>query len=564
MTPLYSVKSGSAHGAADEIRERWGHHMGRDFADAHTHMFNIRHIPVSEVLYSLLKQKIGIGGFALAPVCDLIQRVLVGLSFLSGAQIRSLMDEYSELDRDGGLHETTLDSIVLTVSAAFAEIEEGAAHLGIQDVGEVTAFTERTAAPLRLIGNSSIRISDRADDHEALRKEVEAIIDALENEPSEQDVLELVPDVLASIREGLRKILKLALKILKGIDFGLEVLIQLLGSESSIFRKYLSQFGAERPFLTVNHAMDLKPAFKKWFLLNSYYDFYKAQIRELGKLIAESDGRTVSFTAFDPRRKHWKKHLKFATDQGLCGVKYYPPLGYRPSDDTRRNNEFFDYCQSLDIPVFTHCTPVGFERKSGDGLGADPKYWQKRLSKERQLRLCLGHAGGTIFDTDHIKTLGWLDPKWTEAGPDNFAKGVVALCREFENVYCEVAYLTELFDEPKHLVTFVQNLAYELDQDDKLRGSPFKLRDKIMFGTDWHMPAMIGRADDYMERLAQVVSQLATPGFEQAFFSTNLLRYLDLRSYLDRSSRFFSNNPGPRKYLEGLASRDLSLIPDLH
>ena len=130
-------------------------------------------------------------------------------------------------------------------------------------------------------------------------------------------------------------------------------------------------------------------------------------------------------------------------------------MGYRPWDNVedglqQRVSDFLHACVEWDVPIFTHCSPRGFQAKKGWGLNSNPKYWANALAQEtlKGLRLCLGHAGGgkqkNTFDGNELESWGWnaqTPDQWDH--DDNFARTVVDLCRTYENVYCGTGHLDD-------------------------------------------------------------------------------------------------------------------------
>ena len=84
-------------------------------------------------------------------------------------------------------------------------------------------------------------------------------------------------------------------------------------------------------------------------------------------------------------------------------AKLYPSLGFKLSgtvDATlqTRIDAFFRYYVEYSMPVFVHCTPVGFLTRRHEGGNAHPKYWEPVLARYPDLRLCFGHTGGGGID----------------------------------------------------------------------------------------------------------------------------------------------------------------------
>lgn len=257
------------------------------------------------------------------------------------------------------------------------------------------------------------------------------------------------------------------------------------------------------------------------------YPFHPTQVDRMARLAAGVPGRIAGFAAFDPRNADWQARCDHALRRGLIGFKFYPAMGYHPhgDEDTQvaaRNDAFFDYCVEHDVPLFAHCTPEGFQTRKRLGYYADPENWRRALQSRRALRLCLGHAGGgNVRRTQNADSCGWgarTAGEWNDAG--NYASRVVALCREFPNVYCELGYLLEMFeDDGRRRVMACLKRAMEGQG-----AHPFL--QKVIYGSDWHMPSMRCRTREYYEQFLRV---FADPRFSQGrddFFWRNGYRFL--------------------------------------
>ena len=116
------------------------------------------------------------------------------------------------------------------------------------------------------------------------------------------------------------------------------------------------------------------------------YDFAPRQIVRMGNPSRLFPGRLATFVAWDPFRADGLDIVKDAVEsRGCVGIKVYPPGGYRPwrNDNSDLADRFvqppppevldarslalFRWCVSRDLPVFTHCTPEGFQAYSGIG-----------------------------------------------------------------------------------------------------------------------------------------------------------------------------------------------------
>ena len=98
----------------------------------------------------------------------------------------------------------------------------------------------------------------------------------------------------------------------------------------------------------------------------------------------------------------------------------------------------------------------------------------------RDLRLCLGHAGGEDF---------WLGKgKFTDWG-----QRVYELCTLYPNVYCEFGIHGEIVDE-KARATFVDTVVRLIEAPPRAPNQ-IDFAKKIMYGSDWFMPMSCSSLD---------------------------------------------------------------------
>lgn len=315
----------------------------------------------------------------------------------------------------------------------------------------------------------------------------------------------------------------------------------------------------KQPLTLVHHMMDMEWAYvvngASYKQVHPDYDYATEQIPLMSKLGDEFNGAILGFAAFDPRHENWKSLAMEAIERGYVGFKFYPAMGYRPIGETKvfgrndpvsqvviaqRVKDFFLWCVTdQSIPVFTHCTPIGFQTRFKEGLNTTPKYWRELLESDpklRTLRLCFGHAGGgqaTREDLDAngkkqtISYHGWTaEPgAW---GPGNFAFDVAAMCREFPNVYCELAYITELIErsvEEREIrkAALQRNLGLACEGP-----GDYKFLNKVSYGSDWNMPSMVDHPRAYLNVFLDIFesNSVLNPATEE-FFWGNAFKFMN-------------------------------------
>jgi hypothetical protein len=119
--------------------------------------------------------------------------------------------------------------------------------------------------------------------------------------------------------------------------------------------------------LFVHHMMDLEHYYPPG---GCRYEFVSEQLGRMKRLVEKNKGRLVTFVAWSPRRDHDVNIVRRTLDDGAAvGVKFYPPSGYRADDSL--HDALYDLCGSR-WPIFSHCTPEGFQAYGGSGLNSDP------------------------------------------------------------------------------------------------------------------------------------------------------------------------------------------------
>jgi len=300
-------------------------------------------------------------------------------------------------------------------------------------------------------------------------------------------------------------------------------------------------------FGMVHYMMDMSAPFAEHVKIKKAgkvkIPFYKkegrSQLSQMKKLQETSKGRLKGFSAFDPWRfenepedRIFKTLQSALSDYNMMGFKFYPPMGFHASNKPRRLTRVIDiflkFCVINDVPVFAHCTPGGFEVEVNSGTMSDPTFWREAMNdkswqhdgviyRARDLRLCLGHAGGGKYSDISD---GWVAES-LYSGSNNYARTVIEMCNNFPNVYCELANIDSILSKAAHAENLRNNLHMVL-------GASPSFHNKIMYGTDWHMVGMVNDVIQYFYILYQIVDEYGDDLFKSKFFHGNALNYLKL------------------------------------
>ena len=501
----------------------------RLIVDMHTHLFNARYVPLKEILVSR-----GVPN-ALA---GLVSRLILAMTAKSTPEQLAF-----SLTR----HEEAVDEFVGQISQiAVAQLEDivgtqlrlhapdtdagmtAAGHLEDSDLYEVMVDINREFGDehsTRELGLDAFRATSGLDDFG-------------------------LTSLFGGVKVMLERLLRKVASFIEEAGDTLDFLYTMMRGERQLLAR-LSRYYEQHSenFLFVHHMMDMAYPFEG----TVDYDYYDKQLPRMTALERHSSGVAIGFSAFDPwrfvRRGHddtsIRRHMDEAIAFGKLGFKFYPPLGYRAAGNTdhpgleRVINVFFDYCLERRWPIFTHCTPEGFELVQGKtGENAHPKYWEHALTlsaARNELILCFGHAGGGRREGGGQSVAGWLattEEQWEH--PDNYPRWVVDLCRRFPHVYAEIAYLHEIIHNDTDKMAFRARLVEEYARPPS-SDHPYPLSAKLMYGSDWHMPSMVNDVNEYFSDLLEIFEHPDLGAHREPFFAANALRFFDLQSFIPRA-----------------------------
>ncbi|WP_408602135.1 amidohydrolase family protein [Pseudomonas sp. PLMAX] len=513
-------------------------HFPIRIVDMHTHLFNARYMPLASVIADAMRKP----DSALA---NGVANLLVSLTGSSYKEQKGFFAATHFLSEEAK-NEYRIDQIwkitqheLLSRSGSRDAVNNGPAVL--RDIPfSSQSFNRIPKSDISVIVDSLATIDYAAEGFDepepaALDQPAPAVIDDLFG----TTLFKLewpLGNVLDHAEKAVKKSLRAVTALMDPMAWGkpenyLEFFLTMLNSEEDMLTKVMDGYGPGLPPLQIVHfMMDMQMAYPGH--KEPHYPFFPTQVEFMQNLQRKHPNQVYGFCAFDPRRPgDWRKRCQDAIAKGFIGFKFYPPLGYKPFGDEAGvqavTNEFFDFCVEGDIPIFTHCTPQGFQTHLKEGKNAHPNNWKSVLEtpKWNNLRLCLGHAGGEDVLTDDINSAGWMaadDNEWIAT--DNFARIVTELCTNYPNVYCEVANMFPMLNK-NNGATFVSNLerARKAAATD---GRPYDLMDKIAYGTDWHMPDMVDNTRRYFEVFLNIMNREEYRPHIDKFFWENSYNYM--------------------------------------
>ena len=296
------------------------------------------------------------------------------------------------------------------------------------------------------------------------------------------------------------------------------------------------------------------------------YDYEREQIPRAAAVDRMAAGHSVHFVAWnpfdskddfdapEPRALHL---IKEGIASGAVGVKFYPPMGYRPADNAeagfphppsaranpralqqwqgrysaprwtpealdRLNMRLFRYCAQHDIPILTHCNHSEIRADGGAdpdyGAMANPALWEPVLRQLPRLRLCFGHSGGSEHWAG-VALHGRPSPAHASWGDE-----VQHLCLEYPLVFCESSLHFQVANP-----ALAARLAARLIEVNPLRCKDGRhtFGDKIMYGSDWYMPTPQPPAT-FLNTFLAIYQTHALSPYYRRFFHDNAARFLKL------------------------------------
>lgn len=221
------------------------------------------------------------------------------------------------------------------------------------------------------------------------------------------------------------------------------------------------------------------------------------QLEELADLKekAEYKDEIYPFICADPRRPDISDLVKeYIEEKNFAGIKLYPPLGFFPFDD--RLDGIYEYAQSNNIPIVTHCMRAGlktkkkkkelskemkkdFKRLTGEEFKpvykditdhfTEPDSFKRVLEKYPNLKLSLAHLGGNIEFEEYQNHKNGNEENWT------YKIEKLLKDPQYPNIYADTAYTFADFDLLPGIKKFLNTEG---------------LREKILFGSDFYVVLM--------------------------------------------------------------------------
>jgi uncharacterized protein len=254
-------------------------------------------------------------------------------------------------------------------------------------------------------------------------------------------------------------------------------------TEEETFKMLVGYYPADSAFVVLSMDMEFMGAGK-------LKEPFVKQLDNLWALKQKYQEKIFPFVAVDPRREGVLALVKDCIEKKkFQGIKLYPPLGFYPFDE--RLFPLYEYTERNQIPIMAHCSRGGvyykgkitnemlkhpvtgtiLKKEKNDKFSehfTNPENYYHVLKKFPELKVCLAHFGGqdewnkflcTSWDPETMKVKSWFSV-------------IGDLVKEYKNMYTDISYT--LSDS-----SLLPLLKVQLQDD--------KMRDKILFGTDFYM-----------------------------------------------------------------------------
>lgn len=120
------------------------------------------------------------------------------------------------------------------------------------------------------------------------------------------------------------------------------------------------------------------------------------------RAVRKHPNRFIGGLNVDPRDPDWKSVIDYFLGAGFRCIKMWPPAGYYP--DEKRFAPFFEYVNSLKLPMLFHCGVTNLGPQSHSKY-ADPMRIEALVRQCPDISFVLAHWGG----------YGYLHPSWAMA-----------------------------------------------------------------------------------------------------------------------------------------------------
>lgn len=281
-------------------------------------------------------------------------------------------------------------------------------------------------------------------------------------------------------------------------------------------------------------------------------------LKRINKKLADEGAvtRVHPFVGFDPRRAIGNPSVLRETEEavvtgGAVGVKLYPPMGFRPSDNVhapfprnvggaafgqkldRELNNLYSWCEENGVPIVAHCADSNYsDPVYRRDKRASPYWWRKVImpgsSGHPQLPLDLGHSGATSDQ-------GW------GATRNHWPQLVGCMMRQENRLYADISY------HPAITAGLAENKQYFTSLLEFIGANP-PVADRLMYGSDWAMVEIEKGARNYLSEFGRGSREVLGCELTRKILGGNAAAFLGLRNGepgSERLSRYYKQAKTP-------------------
>ena len=210
-------------------------------------------------------------------------------------------------------------------------------------------------------------------------------------------------------------------------------------------------------------------------------------------------------------------------DKPCYGIKIYPPLGFQPWPDNRKelekNRYLYAFCEKHRIPIITHTDDQGFRGVSADDAWAytDPEAWRTVLENYPELIIDFAHFGKQYAIAARSKMQS-ISARLRHHPDSPWFYSIISLMKDFPGVYADVSFSgcnPSFYDE---LTQYLHSLK---DSDREL------ISRRILFGSDFSVNLL--KVESYTEYYAILEESPMSDEEIIAMAETNPLSFLGLK-----------------------------------
>jgi predicted TIM-barrel fold metal-dependent hydrolase len=515
--------------------------------DIHSHVFNLRYIPIK----GLARSKVS------GPIGNAVAYLLNEMTQSSYPEVtypEKTLDSINKKESVGDHAEALWLLFSIKMLEKTSQLEKTYDFSAIGETANAFENDEFIKSLTHIVGEYN---EEHPDSSIACDDISTALMSSSDTEKDLKDFFNILKKPIKWAFKKFARILDKAKVFGDDVSDMLEFLYAMTKDEKSMFHKLVREYGNHDVALYVHYMMDMQYGCKGE--IPPYYPFFPDQCEKMSCLASDSQSKLIGFSAFDPNRPNWSEIYDKSLSLGFIGFKFYPSMGFQPigNEDPeieQRVSDFLLRCAKDNVPIVTHCTPNGFQFQDGDGLKAHPIHWKNRLEQNgyEHLKVSFCHSGGGNQTNQGLTSPGWYasnKDEWDET--DNFAKIVVELCCNYENVYCDMSYLLKVYEqtaEGQNIQKTFEKIFLEQLQTKDFSG-------KVMFGSDWNMPNIIDENDSYLNYFIKLFSRDEFKQFKELFFWQNGLNFLDFPRYFERAESLDICDQHVLDYLQGMKQK---------